>query len=734
MKYLDERIYITVTDLIVSFSGLYKYKVIETGEDELLFIGNLFLEKDQTSVTIDITDIVRTYLSGKKDHHSFYVNLSIHGDDDYSGVSEVVLPFYRYPNRKADDINYDKTSTTYNTILLSGKSKTVENLFEYQDNLLPTYPKLQTDKVSINYLYGLKNGTGTDSFVFDYGPTQTITDSLTTYIKSMDASLTATGSVTNLEALTQYSFQQVSVYNDDATVSYYKGNLKYSYTTTIQPDEITYEWMNGSSDTKDVTTFPYSLTITESNTGAADDWINDFYVRNTGIDEYLINTYPFLSCNGKYTGTTVCNITEDLVAFPSKGITWDGWLYFSSFNIWQCNTYTNMTSGTTVSVRFTDTGGTDVVEVDAAYDGTNPITWEWNQLEGDLDSATIYINDEFTTEIPLSIVNNISGDDDAYKTLFFTLNAYSNGKPYLTITYGEYTINITYQDCTVELPVGLSNEIKIYKNTTARYIYTKTDDAYTTSVSGDLNLEGSNILSAYSCKNYRYTFWQNGVCKGRNLGAGTGIGWLNIPQGPIGENDYILVEYFDTDSNYHSGKAYLHPTNSKSNAYYYARFYSRIVDGQLNCDFRVWGGYTIFGHYTDNSITIGKLTCPNKYFLLWQDRLGSQQCQPFDKVDTYSEDIEGSEITNYYDKRSLYKVEIQPKWKLQTGWISDAAYRCYEGLFVSPWIKLYDGDSDLLYDVILKDRNYTEKNFLNQGKMFNLEVTVEQTEKQNILY
>lgn len=82
MKYLDERIYINFVDLVIPATGLYKYKVIETGEDELLFIGNLFLKKGQTELSVDVTDIVRNYLSGKKTQHSFYISLTVVEEDD----------------------------------------------------------------------------------------------------------------------------------------------------------------------------------------------------------------------------------------------------------------------------------------------------------------------------------------------------------------------------------------------------------------------------------------------------------------------------------------------------------------------------------------------------------------------------------------------------------------------------------------------------------------------------
>ncbi len=604
MKYLDERIYINFVDLVIPTSGLYKYKVIETGEAELLFIGNLFLNKGQTELTVDVTDIVRTYMSVRKDHHTFYISLTVVDEDDESAGSDIVLPFYRYPNRKADDINYDKTSTTYNTILLSGKSKTVENLFEYENNLLPTYPKIQTDKIAINYLYGLKNGTGTDSFVFDYGPTQTITDSLTTYIKSIDASLTAEASVTNKAALNSLNCEVVS---GTPTLSFVDNNLQYTYTTSVLPASVSYKWADGTSSTASITSFPYTLKMTNTGSGTAGTPLNDFAVKNSdgGV---IINTYPKLAADGICTGTVECQIAK-------------------------------MSSS--------------------------------------------------------------------------------------------YIIGILYKDCTIVQSTGLADEIKIYRSSGTRYTYKATDNLYTISVDGDLTIKNAKtVAGTYACKSFRTSFWQDGVC----IAYGNSNGYLIALSKPIKSGDYILVEYFDTSGNYRSGRVYITPRNSNSNAYYGLLFTATLTDSVLSGVISQSGSRTIFATATDTAITIGKLVCPNRYFLLWQDRLGSQQCQPFDKVDTYSEDIEGSEITNYYGKRSLYKVEVQPKWKLQTGWITDDAYRCYEGLFVSPWVKLYDGDSDILYDVILKDRNYTEKNFLNQGKLFNLEVTVEQTEKQNILF
>ena len=83
----------------------------------------------------------------------------------------------------------------------------------------------------------------------------------------------------------------------------------------------------------------------------------------------------------------------------------------------------------------------------------------------------------------------------------------------------------------------------------------------------------------------------------------------------------------------------------------------------------------------------------------------------------------------------MYKTSNQPKWKLNSDWITEPQYKYYESLFVSPTVQLYDAENDKLYDVIVADRSYTEKTFNNQGKqLFNLTVEVEQTTTQDILY
>ena len=131
---------------------------------------------------------------------------------------------------------------------------------------------------------------------------------------------------------------------------------------------------------------------------------------------------------------------------------------------------------------------------------------------------------------------------------------------------------------------------------------------------------------------------------------------------------------------------------------------------------------------------VGDVVADCGMFVAWQDRWGSMQMQPFSNMTTYSEGITASEMTSYTGTRSTYKVEVQPKFKVNSGWVSQSLYPYYESIFVSPWIKLYDATNKVEYDCILSARDYTEKTFDNQSRqLFNLSLDLEVTDKQIIL-
>lgn len=127
-------------------------------------------------------------------------------------------------------------------------------------------------------------------------------------------------------------------------------------------------------------------------------------------------------------------------------------------------------------------------------------------------------------------------------------------------------------------------------------------------------------------------------------------------------------------------------------------------------------------------------SCKERYYLLWQDRYGSYQSQPFKGKMEYSEDITNEEILSYTGRRRKSNVVVQPKWKLNSGWLKEQLFPFYESIYVSPILKLYDTKTEHEYDVILKDTPYVEKKYLNDKKLLSIELNLEATQTQNIIY
>ena len=127
--------------------------------------------------------------------------------------------------------------------------------------------------------------------------------------------------------------------------------------------------------------------------------------------------------------------------------------------------------------------------------------------------------------------------------------------------------------------------------------------------------------------------------------------------------------------------------------------------------------------------------CPAKYYLQWQDRLGSVQSQPFDGTDTVSFEYEIDNITNSFGEKRILNNTQSIKWKINTGWIDEKLYPFYESLFVSPYLRLYDSVNDISYQVLVTDKEFTEKTFQNNShQMFNLTLNLELNKSQKCLW
>lgn len=159
----------------------------------------------------------------------------------------------------------------------------------------------------------------------------------------------------------------------------------------------------------------------------------------------------------------------------------------------------------------------------------------------------------------------------------------------------------------------------------------------------------------------------------------------------------------------------------------------QVCDRDRLTDTNMWlSAWTDSEGKTINIATIDE--CPSKYYLIWMDRTGAYQCQRFNKKVVHSEDIISTNIVNYIDETRPVIKEVKDNWVVNSDWLTEKEYKCYESIFVSPYIYLYDTEADEGYWVNITNKSWTEKNKKNNKKPYNLTLNLESNRSQKIVY
>lgn len=124
--------------------------------------------------------------------------------------------------------------------------------------------------------------------------------------------------------------------------------------------------------------------------------------------------------------------------------------------------------------------------------------------------------------------------------------------------------------------------------------------------------------------------------------------------------------------------------------------------------------------------------CPSKYYLIWMDRTGAYQCQPFTKKTTITEDINSVNVMNLRGDIRPARKEVKTIFNINSDWLNKEEYKAFESIFISPYLYLYDTELDEGYWVNCTQKKWDEKSHLN--KPYNLSLTLETNNTQNILY
>ena len=127
-------------------------------------------------------------------------------------------------------------------------------------------------------------------------------------------------------------------------------------------------------------------------------------------------------------------------------------------------------------------------------------------------------------------------------------------------------------------------------------------------------------------------------------------------------------------------------------------------------------------------------SCPAPYYLIWMDRTGAYQCQPFTKRVDFTESISTVNVNNMQGDERPYEKDVTPQWVLHTDWMSDDDHKAYESILTSPYIYLYDTENDLGWYVNCTDSSWTDKVYKNQKKMFYLTINLKAIGKQELVY
>lgn len=163
MRYLDEDIIVTISNLTVSTQGVYNYDITLNGNT--IFYGGVFLQVNQRTVDIDITDIIKNYkykdeyinklsdINSSLVIHNIIENVIVRlyiGNGVFAAGEEVAF-IYRYPHY-IKGMNYDLSLDTFSDkILLQGWEQYTETL-----KLVPHIPFVKSDNFSfglVEYLY-----------------------------------------------------------------------------------------------------------------------------------------------------------------------------------------------------------------------------------------------------------------------------------------------------------------------------------------------------------------------------------------------------------------------------------------------------------------------------------------------------------------------------------------------------------------------------------------------------
>ena len=720
MKYLDERIICTLSNLTIPTDGLYRYDVIYDNDVET-FIGNCFISKGATKKIIDITDIVRNWYDFSYPYKDtqfqaeWQVKLYLNDNNTVLSDSIGIYPIYRYPNRKARmETPLSNNGLNWYMPALQGFNSDKKGEF------LPHIPFIYSDKVDYNLAVNIGNLSNANPYLYTGVKKQLNTADFGIYNTQYKLIELWKGSeIETLDWIWDSAGQNITAAYEPPT-GYYRftslAPLSYKAYVYAVPAVI-YDAKSEAEQTP-ITTFPFVFDA--ENTGEQQEFPIDLYIEDADTNN-LLNIYPEVDKSCKV--TVHCEIKEDfandytLIERVIGDVT-------QTDDYW----FIDIPGVTELNITLKD-GGTTVRTVTV-----NQGSETFSILDTESISSFEFLAD--TTEYTFYL-DQICSAGNGFEYIFNFVFGATDIKIYPL--KAKYEVDATFRTYRV-LDVPLTQDNITIQNdgtdnlTSSDRIRFVENKQTLEVVYGSQELQspntGKQIVSKLTNSTWSYAIVdKSGKLLTHNILAGTSAF-------PIVEGDFELYIFAISGAGYEVTKITTKDFGIAKN--FQLQFLTNNTSVLLIGWNAVLNNSPKYQQYiaSKNIIEVAKVdNCPARYYLQWRDRYGSMMVQPFSKAETYSEDFTRTEIKNYQDTRRLSGISVQPKWKLNSAWIPFDLVPYYESLQVSPWVKLYDTKEDQLYDVILKDTAFTEKTFRNNDRqLWHMEIECEQTDKQNILY
>lgn len=734
MKYLDERIICTLNNLTIQANKLYRYDVAINEEwDSPVFIGNCFIGAGVQSKTIDITDLVRNYYDFSYPYvdtdfqAEWQVKLYLNDTNTVLSDRIGIYPIYRYPNRKAR-MESPLSNNELNWYIPALQGFNADKKGEF----LPHIPFIYSDKVDYNLAVNFGNIRDFNPYLYS-GVKKTLQIS-DFGIYNTQYKLSDLWKGAEVETL-DWNWQDL--YTEETTGVYTMkikslSPLHYNCKLPLTPMQLRYSSDDGATfNIEQITEFPFVADIQGDIIKGS--YLDVYIEKETDLN--YANIYPAVDKDTTVKAHIVVDyqpvIDIDLVNIVDGG-TKSG------------NFVTVTTNANTFNVIAEDAESGDVREETGLVSGK---TFEWNDTEG---IKTIKITTANGILCTLTLADKSVAGTGAEYLMQLQVAA---GNLIISFLDQQYDVDATFRTYRVPVAPLTQDNITIQNDGT---------DNLSTGTKINISEDHQNFEVVYGSQTFNYV-----VIAGKRIPWGI-RSQLTSPKWSYAviDNNGKLISYAylteETTQEYKYKSFALTENNielyifaTSGTAYEVTKITSKdfgIVKGFLakitsnaTTSYYFMDGWNaslnneyVYQQYvaSKNIIEVAKVdSCPARYYLQWRDRYGSMQMQPFNPTIQYKQDFSRLETKNYRETRKLSNLSIQPKWTLNTGFLSDYKYPYYESLLVSPWIKLYDTQEDCVYDVIIKTTDYTEKTYLNQdANLFNLEIEVEQTDKQNILY